>query len=92
MSQRGISPAAVIFLAGSSQRIAFQTDIAAGAYIRASWEAAAIKVITIAEVVPVIIMAVRVTLVTIMTVRIMTVLVTMVVTVLDIGCLGQRLS
>ena len=93
-----ISPAAVIFLAGSSQRVALHTNVAAGARIRAPWKAAHVIAIaemvavSIAIVVTVIIPAlVSVTIVitaalVIITAAIIAILITVVIAILYIGC------
>jgi len=93
-----ISPAAVIFLAGSSQRVPLHTNVAAGARIRAPGKAAhgiaiaKVVAVSIAIVVTVVITAlVSVTTVitaalVIITAAIIAILITVVIAILYIGC------
>jgi len=98
MFQRSVSPAAVIFWAGSFQGVAFHTNVTACARVRASGVATDIGAITI--VVPVLIVIavvvsamVGVTPVIIAAMIIIPpVLITSIVTILNIGWLVQGLS
>jgi hypothetical protein len=93
-----ISPAAVFFLAGSSQRVALHTNVAAGARVRAPGKAA--HVIAIAEMIAVsiaIVVTVGITALVsvavvitaalvIITAAIIAILITVVIAILYIGC------